>query len=152
MRQVKLRKELLTALQDRPQSRASWTSFLTHVLCSLPWWHQGQTLLSQFISPVGSCRIHLKDTSCWQFQLMILFTFIIILDCVAPIVVNMAIQSLQVRHAIYLNIAMNLTGCIYGVWKMFFWSVLNLLAFKLIKFFCSCLQQLLKRKKQHYMV
>lgn len=77
-------------------------------------------------------------------QMMILFIFIIILACVTPTVVNGAIQSLQIRHAIYLNIAVNLTGCIYSVCKMFFCSVLNLLPFKLIKSFCSHLQQLLK--------
>lgn len=150
--QVTPRKALLTALQGRLQKRAFWTSppFLTHVLHSLPWWHQGQILHSQFISPVVCRSIHLKDTSCWQFQMMTLFIFIIILACVAPTVVNGAIQSPQIRHAIYLNIAVNLTGCIYGVWKMFFCSVLNLLPFKLIKSFCSHLQQLLKRKKQEY--
>ena len=104
------------------QQHAFWTSppFLTHVLHSLPWWHPGQTLCSQFISPAVYCGTRLKDTSCWHFQMIILFIFTIILVCVAPTVVNGAIQSLQIRHAIYLNIAVNLTGCIYGVWIMFF--------------------------------
>lgn len=154
MSQVMPQKDVLTPLQGRLQKCAFWTSscFLTPVLHSLPRWHQGEILRLQFILPVVYCSIHLKDTSCWQFQMMILFIFIIILACVAPTVVNGAIQSLQIRHAIYLNIAVNLTGCIYGVWKMFFCSVLNLVPFKLINSFCSHLQQLLQRKKQEYVV
>lgn len=154
MSQVTPRKDLLTALQGKLQKLALWTSppFLTRVFHSLPWRQQGQIRSSQFISPVAYCSIHLKDTSCWLFQMMILFIFIIILACVAPTAVNGAIQSLQMRRAIYLNIAVNLTGCIYGIWKMFFCSVLNLLPFKLIKCFCSHLQQLLKRKEQERVV
>lgn len=122
--------------------------FLTQVPSFLPWCHQGQILCSQFTSPVVYSSIHLKDTFCWLFHRTIVFIFIIIQACVTPMAVNRAIQSLRIRHAIYLSIAVNLTGCIYGAWKMFFCSVLNLLPCKLIMSFCSYLQQLLKRKKQ----
>lgn len=103
------------------------------------------TVLS-FISLIVHCSIHLKGTSCWLFQMMSLSILIIISAYVTPTVVKGSTQSLQIRHAVYPNIAVNLTGCTYGLWKMVFSSVLNLFCFKLIKSFCSH-QQLLKRKK-----
>lgn len=137
------------ALQSWLQKLVLWPSLLGFSpVCSMPCLLMPQTgTVLPFISLIVYCSTHLKGTSCSLFQMMILFIFIIILACVTPTVVKESIQSRQIRHAIYLNIVVNLTGCTYGLWKMVFSSVLNLLCFKLIKSFCSH-QQLLKRKKQ----
>lgn len=46
----------------------------SHLCCiSWPWWHQGQILCPLFTPSVLYCSTHLKNNSCWQFQMMILF-------------------------------------------------------------------------------